>query len=96
MEKQLEREFDLNYVDTFLELNVFDIDDHEAIWEAASGEKGKLFFEMISDIKYIKRGSIDCLGYCLNNSKYREKIRKEVAELLLSEQKPEQGNQVVK
>lgn len=72
---------------------MFDIDDHEDIWEAAKDEKGKCFYEKISDIEYIKKGSFDRLVFCLDNSKDRKKIRQTLAKSLFYKQMPEQGNQ---
>lgn len=83
-------------VDTFLERHIIDIDDHEVICEAGSSKKemALVFFQTISEIKFIKRGSFDCLIYCLKTNDSHKKIRRQLAKALLLPHKPEEGKNV--
>lgn len=94
LKRDIIEEFDLEDIDTFLELDIFDVDDHETICEAGNSGKDKAlcFYEHISNRKFMKKGSFGCLEFCLKNNGTRKKTRKMLAELLVSSEMPKQGN----
>lgn len=83
-------------MDTFLEQCILDVDDHELIREAANGKNDMAgcFYELISDVKYIKKGSFDCLVFCLKTNEKSTKARQKLAEVLLQCLKSDEGNMV--
>ncbi|XP_076079748.1 uncharacterized protein LOC143049871 [Mytilus galloprovincialis] len=80
-------------IDTFLERHIIDVDDHESICEAGNGPKkmAEFFYDTISEIKFIEKGSFDCLIHCLETNESHKKIRQKLAKALMSSHKPEQA-----
>lgn len=88
------REFYPTDVDIFMDKLVFDVDDHESICETGKDDNKKAwsFYEKISDTTYIQKGSFGCLIFCLRNNEKLKKSRLILADLLVSQHIPKNGN----
>lgn len=95
-ENDMVMELNLQDVDTFLEQGIFDVDDHEFICEVAKNGQDMVrsFYKKISNEKFIRKGSFDCVLLCLKINKPHSRLRKKLEKFLSKHQKPEQGGYV--